>query len=1842
MTGWLRKENLWLGLLLAGAVGICAGAAGADSVAVWGDNQYGQIGDGTNNPSLTPLALAGLPDVAAVAGGGFHTVALLVDGTVRTWGRNARGQLGDGTTVDSPTPLAVPGLTGVVAVAAGYEYTLALLNDGTVWAWGANDSGQLGDGTTTDQPTPGMVTGISGVTGIAAGKSHSLAVLSDGTLRSWGANAFGQLGDGTTVASLLAATVSGISTATAVAAGEDFSLALLADGTLQSWGCNSLGQLGDGTIHTLPNPLPLTVLDLTGVTAVAAGGSHALALLTDQTVWAWGSNSAGQLGHSNSGQLYSSRPVAAVGLEGVSAICAGGDHSAALTADGAVWAWGENDLGQLGDGTTTRQYAPVAISGLAVVDGVGAGLGHTVARVDPAAMVVSVTASDPTATELGATTGEFTLTRYGSTLGDLTVNFSLGGTAAAGTDYTASDTVSIVIPDGLSSVTVLITPVADALAEGNETAVLTVSADPAYRLGMADAATVTITDAPLVTLTVTDAAAAESGADPAVFTISRLLSLPTPLTVPFALTGTAGAGDYTTSATGSVTIPAGATSATFQVTPVVDALVEGDETVILNLAPGAAFLLTDGTQLVAARTATAIITDLPAVSLTASDPNAAEAGLDPGEFTFVRTGSVTSDLTVKYSLTGTAISTDYAVASRSQVVIPAGSASAKVTVTPAFDQAVELPETVILTLAASPTYAANGSASAVLTIADAPTVTVAATTPDASEVGPQVGVFTLTRTGDLTGGLVVSCKLTGTATAADYTASAATTAVFAAGSATTAVTITPVADTAVEPAETVILTVNPGANSAAGSAYAPGTPKTATVTITDQPALTLTASDPNAAESGADVGVFTITRSGALTAPLTVNFVLTGTADSSDYNTSALNSLTLAAGQASGTVTITPIDDQAPEGAETVVLTLTAGDYGLGSTVSAVVTITDAPVVTVAATDPSAAELGAATGYFTVTRSGALTLPLTVGFTLSGTATAGDYAISASSSVTIPAGTASAKVTVTPVADLEIEGDETVILSLASGADYWLGTENAATVTIADLPTVTVAAGNPTANEVGPVLGTFVVTRTGDLAAALAVRYVFAGTADYGKDYLSSPSTVVTIPAGSSSAEVKITPLVDQLVEGAETVVLTLTPQTTYNLGAVTNATVGIADAPTVTVAATAAEASEVGAVAGVFTLTRGGDTTLPLAVSFRLSGTATASDYTASVAGSVTISAGSATATVTITPVADQLVEKPETVVLTLSTGTGYMPDDPKTATVTITDAPTVTVSATQAYAVELGQKAGVFTLTRGGALGAPLQVNYQFSGTATTADYTASAAASATIPAGSATTTVTITPLVDELAENSETVILTLAPGVGYAPGTPNSATITLIEAPVVTVRASPAKTYEAGGEPGAFILTRTGPTDEALPVGFGLTGTAGAGDYTASAAASVTIPAGSATAEVTISALADEVAEKDETVVITLLAGTGYVLGTKTATVSIGELTIITVAASDAAAAEAGGDPGVFTLTRSGSASAALTVNLTWGGTAGSGDYSASAAGSVAFAAGKSTVTVTVTPVDDAVTETTETVLLTVSGGTGYAVGAVGSATVSIADNDYDPATDPVAQFVARFYQYCLLRNPDEAGLNSWVTNLKSGATTGADVGAGFIFSAEFQARNLDSAAWLEVLYQAFFGRASDAAGLAGWQAQLGAGKTRLAVVDGFTHGQEFVNLCGQYGITPYATSGQTDPVALFVSRFYRICLLREPDQNGLAAWVDNLKGGASTGTDVAAGFFFGAEFQARALTDGEFVDAAYSAFFDRSADAAGRAGWLGQLQSGASRLTVISGFSQGAEFSALCGQYGIRAY
>jgi alpha-tubulin suppressor-like RCC1 family protein len=428
------------------------------SAVAWGQNLSRQLGDGSANAlSDVPVPVSGLKFVTSISAGGLHSLALLANGTAMAWGSNASGQLGDETTITREVPVAVKGLTGVRAIAAGGSHSLALLSNGTVMAWGDNEFGQLGTGNTAESEVPIEVKGLKGVRAIAAGANHSLALMANGAVMAWGDNEAGQLGTGNTKLSTVPVAVKGLTGVSSVSAGGAFSLALTTKETVEAWGSDESGQLGDSTFEELFSTVPIEVQGLSGVTAIAAGDKHGMALLGAGTVMAWGENLYGEVGNGTM-KARQDTAVPVTGLSGVTAITAGGQDSAALLTSGGVMAWGINKWGTLGNGATGSPSAlPVTVAGIRQVASVSAGGLHMLAYGEPIPVVTSVsptrgpTLGGTSVAISGANLNGATGVKFGSVdASSFAVNSATSITATAPAGAPGTVHVSVTTPSGTS------------------------------------------------------------------------------------------------------------------------------------------------------------------------------------------------------------------------------------------------------------------------------------------------------------------------------------------------------------------------------------------------------------------------------------------------------------------------------------------------------------------------------------------------------------------------------------------------------------------------------------------------------------------------------------------------------------------------------------------------------------------------------------------------------------------------------------------------------------------------------------------------------------------------------------------------------------------------------------------------------------------------------------------------------------------------------------------------------------------------------------------------------------------------------------------------------------------------------------------------------------------------------------------------------------------------------------------------------------------------------------------------------------------------------------------------
>jgi alpha-tubulin suppressor-like RCC1 family protein len=366
----------------------------AGGVHCWGSNTVGQIGNGTSDattPVTQPTLVQIVIDPAAIDAGAQHTCVVRVGGQVLCWGQNTSGQLGEGTMTFLPEPVPVSGLANAATVATGATFSCTTTSDGAVFCWGDDHYGQLGDGRAVVRPQPAPVAGS--VDGVAAGSAHSCgisrgATAAEDTFVCWGSDQAGQLGDNDDADRGLPEPIKVDLLPAAIGAGALHTCASDSSGALWCWGRGSSGQLGPG--HAIDTPLPVVVPLPAGAgpaTAAAAGGAHTCVLVSPDSapggeILCFGDNSHGQLGD---GTLTSRAAPAPVALGPTAAravaVTAGSDHTCAIDVTGQAWCWGRGDGGQLGDGATTDQPAPVAVTlpGGLTVASLSAGGAHTCA-----------------------------------------------------------------------------------------------------------------------------------------------------------------------------------------------------------------------------------------------------------------------------------------------------------------------------------------------------------------------------------------------------------------------------------------------------------------------------------------------------------------------------------------------------------------------------------------------------------------------------------------------------------------------------------------------------------------------------------------------------------------------------------------------------------------------------------------------------------------------------------------------------------------------------------------------------------------------------------------------------------------------------------------------------------------------------------------------------------------------------------------------------------------------------------------------------------------------------------------------------------------------------------------------------------------------------------------------------------------------------------------------------------------------------------------------------------------------------------------------------------------------
>lgn len=942
--------------------------------------------------------------------------------------------------------------------------------------------------------------------------------------------------------------------------------------------------------------------------------------------------------------------------------------------------------------------------------------------------------------------------------------------------------------------------------------------------------------------------------------------------------------------------------------------------------------------------------------------------------------------------------------------LPDGAASLDVAISANNDSSAEGPETLTFYIIDGSGYIPAGVEHVTLAVNDddttLPVISLEAVDNSATE-GGDGGALRLRRTGSTDAPQVISLTRTGTATTADYTG-INTTATFPAGAAQVDLALTAVPDSAVEGTESVTVSIS---SSATWIRSPQMTSASITILDDDLPTVTITAADNAASEAAQDPAVFIVTRTGDLSAALSVDYALGGTAHhGTDYQPLA-GTLIIPAGLATAALVIAPVDDDIGEQQQTITVQFrSTARYAVGAAFSATATLNDndLPHLMVTVSDGSADEAGG-TGKFRIQSYGTGTANTTVFYTITGTALSGADFTAVSGSITVPRSGAS-EVTITPLQDAELEDAESVIFTLVPDPAYTIAPEHDAALFILDddQPMVSVAAASLTYAE-NAGAARFYFSRNGATTDALIVAYALSGTASAGADF-TAPSGSIEIPAGASGAALDVALLDDADSEGAESLICSVVSAPGTHGARVASATLWLTDNETAGLAqanfaaSTSAHAEDAGTVQISVVLQEAAASEVRVEYALESGLAFNGVDYTA-VGGVLVFPPGETTQNISVAVLDDIFTEPAETLVLRLVRAAGGRVANVTAHTLTITDndLPPAPVAGFAAATSAAGEGSGTPPLALV-FLSAPQTTarSLQWAvtgGTASAADATA-LSGTLTFQPGETAKPVPLQVLDDELLEPAETFVITLSAPVApltLAPLVTHTVTVADNDDSVVSITSADPSAAE-DGDAGSFIITRVAANlSQPLTVLVNVSGGATAGDDYAALPASVEIPALATTATLTVAPVDDAEFDPAETVTLMLAPSAFYSPGAQTAaTVTISDNeTGLAIAATDAGVAEPD-QTGAFTITRSGPASGELTVALVTGGSAVAGEDFAPLPASIVFADGQVIAVITVTPMDDTIAEPAETIALTLQPGGGYTI-TTATAEVTLSDDD-----------------------------------------------------------------------------------------------------------------------------------------------------------------------------------------------------------------------------------------------------
>ena len=1259
-----------------------------------------------------------------------------------------------------------------------------------------------------------------------------------------------------------------------------------------------------------------------------------------------------------------------------------------------------------------------------------------------------------------------------------TVLLSLSGSATLNTDYNIDNT-TIEIPAGSLTASTTLRSLDDLIDDDAETIVVEISS-----VSGGDGATedgdqqkmVTITDdevAPAVTLAASASSFLENAANPAVtLTVSMTAAATSNTTILLGVSGTATAGgvDYSIGST-TLVIPAGSTSITTTLSSNDDPYYDDGETIIVEISSvSGSTAVESGSQ----RDTITINDDeaQPTVSLTVGSNNLTEAAGATNNTSVTATLSYVNStaVSINLSLIGTASDpADYGIGTTS-LTIPAGSTTATTTVTTQNDLISEGTETVIIDIGSvsggDSAVEASPAQQQTISITDDeanPSVTLSTSTNSLNETGAgDNATLTVTMNPVASSATTVTLALSGTATGggSDYSIDN-TVLTIAAGVATATATIRAQDDPYYDDGETIIVDINSvsGGNSATES----GTQQEI-LTFNDneiQPTVSLTVDSNSMGETGGSV-TLTATLSYVNSASTSVTLGTSGTAvgGGTDFTLSS-STITIAAGNTTGTATLSSVGDSISDPTETVIVDITnvsGGDNATEATPAQrqTVTITDdeaLPVISLSSSASTVSEANASV-TLTVTATPASSSVITVNLAETGTASGGgvDYSLGAGV-LNISAGSTTATTSITAVDDGIYDPAETVIIDISSvsGGGATESGSQQETVTITDdegAPTVSLSVDSNTVSE-GDGVGarTVTVTLSNTASDNVTVGLSTSGTTTGGGVDYKLNSNSLLIAAGSTTASTTLDISEDLLIEGTETIIVDIS-SVTNSIGITENGvqteTINLTDneaGPTVSISSSSpiAENGGVSTVTATMSAAAAQSTTINLL----FSGTAdNGTDYLQS-ASSITIAAGNTSGSVTVTGVNDSFNDEAETVIVdidTVSGGNGASESGTQRETITITDddpAPTVSLSISVASVTEsAGANAVTLTATMSAVAESSTSVTLSLSGTATEGagtDYTINSS-TITIAAGNTTGTAQLSILEDSFSEvPNETIVVDIASvsggdsAVEAAPAQQVAVTITDNEAtPQITLAPTPTSPIAENGGTSTVTVSSTPASSSVITVNFSLSGSADNGSDYSIGTTSLTIPANTASTSTLVSSLNDGAFDPAETIVIDIASVSGGSAveagGNQQETITITDdesFPVVNLSANNSTISEGAGSGAiVVTVSLSNASPTSTTVGLTTTGSqtaTGSGvDYTLNS-NSLVISAGSTTATTTIDLVDDTLVEGAETIELeinTVSSASGVSENGTQQYTINLTDNEASPtvglsASSPIAE-------------------------------------------------------------------------------------------------------------------------------------------------------------------------------------------------------------------------------------------